>query len=151
MAEASPISNPNKDGCTFCKILNGQAEGEIVYSDEDYACIVDIKPHAPHHYLIVPKAHHGNVKHLDSNHCKMVQQMVAIAEQVLRDKGCNLNNSRLGFHWPPFHSIEHLHLHALSPVSEMNFVSRRFIFRQNYPMVSSEWALDYLKKRQTPS
>jgi hypothetical protein len=38
------------------------------------------------------------------------------------------NYDRFGFHYPPFNSIHHLHLHAISPASSMSFVSR-LIFR----------------------
>jgi hypothetical protein len=38
------------------------------------------------------------------------------------------NCDRLGFHYPPFNSVQHLHLHAISPASSMSFVSR-LIFR----------------------
>lgn len=38
------------------------------------------------------------------------------------------NFDRFGFHYPPFNSIQHLHLHAISPASSMSFVSR-IIFR----------------------
>lgn len=36
---------------------------------------------------------------------------------------------RFGFHWPPFNSITHLHLHAIAPVSEMSLTSR-IIFKE---------------------
>ena len=149
MAEAKETpQTTDKKECIFCDIASGKTDGEILYSDDEYVCVVDIKPHASHHYLVVPKVHHQNVKYLNSDHCKIVERLGAIGRQVLSDKNCTLSDSRLGFHWPPFQSIEHLHMHVLSPVSSMNFVSRRMIFRHNYPLITLEWALEYLQKNK---
>lgn len=40
---------------------------------------------------------------------------------------------RFGFHWPPFTSISHLHLHVVSPLEQMSALSR-FVF-----MPGSAW------------
>ena len=37
-------------------------------------------------------------------------------------------NCRMGFHWPPFNSIKHLHLHVIFPESGMSFIGRQ-VFR----------------------
>lgn len=34
----------------------------------------------------------------------------------------------MGFHWPPFNSIKHLHLHVIFPESAMSFIGRQ-VFR----------------------
>lgn len=42
----------------------------------------------------------------------------------------NTSEMSLGFHMPPFNSVKHLHLHGISPKSEMSFIAR-WIFREN--------------------
>ncbi|KAF0289512.1 Histidine triad nucleotide-binding protein 3 [Amphibalanus amphitrite] len=46
---------------------------------------------------------------------------------------------RLGFHWPPFHLVSHLHLHAIEPASQMSLISR-MMFRHGlwFASVSTE-------------
>lgn len=56
--------------------------------------------------------------------------MMAAANEALTALGDDLSDVQYGFHWPPFHSVAHLHMHAISPASQMGFVSR-MIFRPN--------------------
>lgn len=42
-----------------------------------------------------------------------------------------VSHTRMGFHWAPFNSIEHLHLHLLYPVEQMSLISR-LVFMPNY-------------------
>lgn len=44
--------------------------------------------------------------------------------QLLSSKGVNMDDVSYGFHWPPFTSIDHLHMHAIAPVSEMRFIAK---------------------------
>ena len=43
--------------CIFCKIINKEIPGNIVYEDEDILAFRDIEPQAPLHILVVPKKH----------------------------------------------------------------------------------------------
>lgn len=147
MAEANAANE--KTGCVFCDIASGKSDGEVVYSDDDYICFRDIKPHASHHYLVIPKKHYGNAKYLQSEQCSVIERMYEIGKQVITEKNCDLSDCRFGFHWPPFQSIEHLHLHALGPLSSMSFLSKRMVFRHNYPFVTVDWTLEYLLRNKT--
>lgn len=45
-------------------------------------------------------------------------------KELLRSKGVDLEDVSYGFHWPPFVSVKHLHMHAIAPMSKMSFISR---------------------------
>lgn len=54
--------------------------------------------------------------------------MQAQVKDFMESKGIDTKDALFGFHWPPFTSIKHLHMHAIAPASEMGFLSR-LIFR----------------------
>ncbi|KAH6921560.1 hypothetical protein HPB50_002225 [Hyalomma asiaticum] len=57
----------------------------------------------------------------------------------------------MGFHWPPFTSISHLHLHVIAPVADMSMLAR-VIFMPGTPWFCLvEDAMDYLEKSQPPA
>lgn len=51
--------------------------------------------------------------------------MKAELTNLLKDKNVNLDDVSYGFHWPPFTSIDHLHMHAIAPASKMSFFARQ--------------------------
>ena len=63
-------------------------------------------------------------------------------KEVLIEKGGDVNDVRLGFHLPPFNSVSHLHLHVLSPASEISLIGR-LIFRPNSWWFSSVSVCDH--------
>ncbi|XP_041044618.1 histidine triad nucleotide-binding protein 3 isoform X2 [Carcharodon carcharias] len=129
--------------CIFCKIGNKEESVDLLHWDQQFACFRDIRPGAPHHYLVVPRKHIVNCKSLKKEHISVVQKMVDIGENVLQQNGFDdLTDVRLGFHWPPFCTMTHLHLHVLAPASQMGFISR-MIYRAN-----SYWFITEMGKKQ---
>ncbi|KAM9513323.1 adenosine 5'-monophosphoramidase HINT3 isoform 4-T7 [Salvelinus alpinus] len=57
--------------CIFCKVVNNEMGTEILHVDEEVSCFRDIKPGAPHHYLVVPTRHVGNCKSLSKEHVSL--------------------------------------------------------------------------------
>lgn len=43
-----------------------------------------------------------------------VARMVAVGAQILKERGFHGNSAKMGFHVPPFISVQHLHLHCLA-------------------------------------
>nr|XP_023015929.1 histidine triad nucleotide-binding protein 3-like [Leptinotarsa decemlineata] len=121
----------NTVNCVFCKIIAGDMPGEILYQDSDVVVIEDIKPAARHHYLAIPREHIDNVNKLSTlDHKTLVGKLVECGKKSIGENGGDLNDIRIGFHCPPFNSISHLHLHIISPASQMNFFSR-LVFKPN--------------------
>ncbi|CAG5097869.1 Similar to hint3: Histidine triad nucleotide-binding protein 3 (Xenopus tropicalis) [Cotesia congregata] len=132
-----------QDGCIFCKIVKGESPSESIYEDDDLICIKDINPASDHHYLIIPKNHIANAKELKLEDEPLFDKIVDTVEVVAAQQGLDLGSTRTGFHWPPFNTVNHLHLHVIYPVENMNFLKRQ-MFRPN-----SLWfvSTDYVKSR----
>ena len=144
---STPSSTLN---CIFCKICSKESKAEILYEDSDYVCFVDRKPASTHHYLVVPRQHIRDPRELNSSHIPLVERMMEIGKQVLGEREGNSEEARIGFHWPPLILVKHLHLHVISPESEMGWLNRNVIFRKDsYFFISPPYMVDYLKKKNS--
>lgn len=59
-----------------------------------------------------------------------MEKLVSEGKRILLEKGANLNDVLMGFHWPPFNTVSHLHLHLISPASELGLM-HRYMFKPN--------------------
>lgn len=133
------------DKCVFCDIVGGRSpDSKIVFENERFIIIEDIKPASDFHYLALPKEHIKDctkLREVDKplgkfsirwTECsfnydfvfRIVKEMQQELNNLFVKKEVDLEDATFGFHWPPFNSISHLHMHAIAPVSKMNFISR---------------------------
>jgi hypothetical protein len=68
--------------------------------------------------------------HLIDNAIAVLNMKKHMLELMAKNNQTNEEEISLGFHVPPFNSVKHLHLHAISKKSEMGFIGR-WIFREN--------------------
>jgi histidine triad (HIT) family protein len=73
--------------CVFCKIANGQIPAEILYSDDNFFVIKDIKPQAPLHYLAIPRAHFATMLDADINQAATVGIMLKTIAAIKGELG----------------------------------------------------------------
>ncbi|MBU1077765.1 MAG: histidine triad nucleotide-binding protein [Spirochaetes bacterium] len=101
------------EGCLFCKIINKEIPGDIVYEDDDILAFNDIDPKAPVHVLIIPKQHIPTFNDIDDPAIigKITRIIQKIAKEKNIDKGgyrvvanCNKNGGQ---------AVYHLHYHLL--------------------------------------
>ncbi|XP_015377621.1 PREDICTED: histidine triad nucleotide-binding protein 3-like [Diuraphis noxia] len=134
--------------CIFCNLITANDPNIILEPRSDqFVIIKDIKPVATYHFLVLSDKHIKSAKSLQPNEqdCNLLKSMVAAAKQILLNNGCDLNDTRMGFHWPPFYSIGHMHLHVISPVSSMSAFNRFVAFNPSFSYVFVD--VDYVLKR----
>ena len=102
--------------CLFCKIAAKELPSTIIYENDNFLVIKDIKPLAPIHLLIITKKHIPSVDHLSKNDKELIGEMILTAQQVARDQGVNQVGYKLGFNVGRGGGqlVPHLHLHLLS-------------------------------------
>ncbi|XP_034755672.1 LOW QUALITY PROTEIN: histidine triad nucleotide-binding protein 3-like [Etheostoma cragini] len=158
-------SNDIYETCIFCLISNDQdKETQVIKKNEELVCFRDIYPAAPHHYLVVPIQHIHSCLSLHSGHIGLVKRMAEMGKTVLHEQGVtDMEDIRLGFHQPPFTSVNHLHLHVLAPSSQifkhmqykflpgtLRFVTEAYLqkhLKDNAPLVISEESLNQNEPR----
>lgn len=64
------------------------------------------------HLLVIPNEHLGSVKTLNRSSLPLIQEMLRIGQKLHADRHPS-SDPVMGFHMPPFTSVEHLHLHVL--------------------------------------
>ncbi|CAH8839348.1 unnamed protein product [Trichobilharzia szidati] len=123
-----------KSDCVFCSIASGKTDQPILSETDNVVIFNDRSPKARYHFQCVPKMHIRDPKKLTHKDIPLVREMVNCGQQLVTSQlHLNPEDFLFGFHWPPFNSVHHLHLHILGPKRFMKFnpmFSSRFkIFR----------------------
>lgn len=104
--------------CLFCKIAAGAIASRKVYEDEELFAFHDIHPHAPVHFLVVPRLHLPSMAHVQAEHTGLLGRMMALVPRLALEQGCRpypeggfrivVNTGREGGQ-----EVQHLHLHVM--------------------------------------
>jgi histidine triad (HIT) family protein len=103
-------TDPN---CIFCKIVAGQVPSRKVFENEEFFAFHDVRPHAPVHFLVVPKRHVPSLADVTAEDEPMLGRLLALAPRLAREQGLaggfklGVNTGRDGGQ-----EVFHLHLHV---------------------------------------
>ena len=101
--------------CVFCTIVAGDAPAIRIFEDDEYLAILDIRPFARGHTLVIPKQHSVD---LTDTPPETLAGMVAIGQRIARAarrSGLHAdgNNIAINDGKAAFQSVFHIHLHVL--------------------------------------
>ena len=99
----------------FERIVDREAEADIVYEDEHVLAFRDIAPQAPIHILLIPKQHHALHAAVPPEDHDVFSQLLAAAQKVARQLKLEQAGYRLVINNGPDggETVPHLHLHLL--------------------------------------
>src|SRR5207247_2220088 len=101
--------------CLFCKIINKQIPGSIVYEDDRLVAFNDINPQGPTHVLIVPRRHIATLNDLAAADDQLVGEMVRRAAAIAAERGLSAGGYRVVFNTnrDAGQTVFHIHLHLI--------------------------------------
>ena len=100
--------------CIFCKIVNVEIPSRKVFEDKDIFVFHDIRPVAPVHLLMIPKAHRPTMYDLNGEDAPTWGRMMTLAGKLARDEGADdgfrliVNTGRVGLQ-----EVQHVHVHVI--------------------------------------
>jgi histidine triad (HIT) family protein len=108
------MTSERDPNCIFCKIVTGEIPSKKVYEDEHILAFHDVRPQAPVHLLMIPKAHVATLYEADMQHHEALGRLLARAGELARKAGATegfrtiINTGRVGHQ-----EVYHVHMHVL--------------------------------------
>jgi len=101
-----------EDDCIFCAIVAGEAEAEIVHSDELAVAFLDQRPLFHGHVLLVPREHHETLADLPTEQVGPLFELAQRMSVAVRD-GMGAKGSFVAMNNKVSQSVPHLHVHIV--------------------------------------
>ena len=102
--------------CLFCKIIDGEMPGDIVYENDNVLAFKDINPIAPVHILVIPKEHIATLNDLEEKHTQTMGELFLAAKKIASEKGISESGYRTVFNCnkDAQQTVFHIHLHLIA-------------------------------------
>ena len=99
----------------FEKIVDREAQADILYEDDHILAFRDLAPQAPTHILLIPKKHHSRHGAVPAEDHIIFTHRCAAAQRVARQTGLEKTGYRLVINngADGGETVPHLHLHLL--------------------------------------
>ena len=101
--------------CLFCKIANGEIKTDFIYQDEHVVAFSDIKPQAPVHVIIIPRAHIEKMQDINATHKQLLGNLLGVIPRIAKMKKVDKTGYRtvINCNEDAGQAVFHLHVHLL--------------------------------------
>jgi histidine triad (HIT) family protein len=98
--------------CIFCKIVSKEIPAHIVYEDEATLAMLDIRPSAPGHIMVIPKRHSASIQDYSAEELGTLMETVKKASIAL-EKALKCDAITIGINHKEKEGVFHLHVHLI--------------------------------------
>jgi len=109
------VSGPKPADCLFCRIIRREAPAKVLFEDDRVLAFEDIRPQAPVHVLVIPKAHISSLNEAPEGSEELLGTCLIAARRAAREKGVAatgyqvvLNTGR-----DSGQAVHHIHFHVV--------------------------------------
>lgn len=101
--------------CLFCRIVAKEIPARIVFEDESILAFDDIRPQAPTHTLIIPKAHYASLNEVPAEQADLLAHILLQAREIAAAKGIGTSGYRIVLNTArdSGQDVFHVHFHVL--------------------------------------
>lgn len=101
------------EDCIFCKIINKEIPGSIVYENEKVLAFNDINPQAPVHIIVIPKKHVTTIMEADR---EMSADIISAIQEIAKQQNIDKTGFRVITNCgkDAGQTVNHLHFHILA-------------------------------------
>jgi len=102
-------------GCLFCRIARRELPAKILFEDERVLAFDDLRPQAPVHVLVIPKAHFASLNDAPEGSEALLGELLLAARRAAREKGVAETGYRVVLNTgrDSGQEILHIHFHVL--------------------------------------
>ena len=124
--------------CTFCKIVDGDIPGRIIYQNDNAIAFLDAFPLSVGHTLIIPKRHYSKVQDMNREYSSAMFDLLRIVTAGV-EKATGVKASTIAIHngVEAGQDILHVHIHIIPRTSHDGSGPVHSMFKKR-PNVSSE-------------
>ena len=105
------MSAPAGGECLFCRIVRKELPAKILFENERILAFEDIRPKAPVHALVIPKAHFASLNEAPEGSEALLGEMLLWAKAIAREKGVGETGYRIVLNTARDSGQEVLHIH----------------------------------------
>jgi histidine triad (HIT) family protein len=109
------VSAPLAPDCLFCRIVRREAPARILFEDARVLAFEDVRPQAPVHILVVPKAHIASLNDAPEGSEELLGTCLIAARRAAREKGLAATGYRVVLNTgrDAGQAVFHVHFHVV--------------------------------------
>ncbi|WP_314795198.1 HIT family protein [Eggerthia catenaformis] len=118
------------DNCIFCKIVNKEIPGKIIYEDDICLAFLDLSQTTDGHTLLIPKKHFKNV--LETENATLSHMIIVaknLANKIVKKTGAQGCHILTNANEAAGQTVPHFHIHIIPRFNESDSISINFTDR----------------------